>query len=78
MRTSIAIATFFCTWFITLFVVLPFFARTQDEAGEVVPGTPESAPAKINMKKVFLANTIVAILAFSAVYAIVANLEAAP
>lgn len=78
MRTSVAIATFFCMWFITLFVVLPFFARTQDEEGDVVPGTPESAPAKINMAKVFLANTVVAIIAFSAVYAIVANLEAGP
>jgi predicted secreted protein len=78
MRLSVAIATFFCMWFITLFVVLPFFARTQEEAGDVVPGTPESAPAKINMAKVFLANTVVAIIAFSAVYAIVANLEAAP
>ena len=46
MRTSVAIATFFCLWFITLFVVLPFFAYTQDEAGEVVPGTQESDPHK--------------------------------
>lgn len=74
MRTSIAIATFFCMWFITLFAVLPFFAKTQDEAGEVVPGTPESAPAKINMWKVFAVNTVVASVAFGAVYAIIANL----
>ncbi|MBK9078075.1 MAG: DUF1467 family protein [Hyphomicrobium sp.] len=78
MRMSVAIATFFCMWFITLFTVLPFFARTQDEAGEVVPGTPESAPAKINMLKVFLANTVVASIAFSAVYAIIANIDAGP
>ena len=78
MRMSVAIATFFCMWFITLFTVLPFFARTQDEAGEVVPGTPESAPARINMLKVFLANTVVASIAFSAVYAIIANIDAGP
>lgn len=78
MRTSVAVATFFCMWFITLFVVLPFFASTQDEAGDVVPGTPESAPAKINILKVFAVNTVVAVIAFSAVYAIIANLDAGP
>ncbi len=74
MRTSVAVATFFCLWFITLFAVLPFFARTQDEAGDVVPGTPGSAPSKINIGKVFLVNTGVALVAFSGVYAVIANL----
>jgi predicted secreted protein len=74
MRTSVAVATFFCMWFITLFVVLPFFAKTQDEAGDVVPGTPESAPAKINLLKIFLVNTVVAIVSFSVVYAVIASL----
>lgn len=73
MRTSIAIAVFFCLWFITLFVVLPFFAKTQDEAGDIIPGTPESAPHRINMWKVFLVNTLVTIAAFAVVYAIIAN-----
>ncbi len=76
MRNSIAIATFFCVWFITLFIVLPFFARTQDEEGSVVPGTPESAPHKINMWKVFAVNTIVATIAFAGVYAVVSYLNA--
>jgi predicted secreted protein len=74
MRTSVAIATFFCLWFITLFVVLPFFAHTQDEAGEVVPGTPESAPHKINLLKVFFVNTIVAVISFAGVYTVIANI----
>ena len=74
MRTSVAIATFFCLWFITLFVVLPFFAHTQDEAGEVVPGTPESAPHKINLLKVFFVNTIVAVVSFAGVYTVIANI----
>lgn len=74
MRTSVAIATFFCLWFITLFAVLPFFAHTQDEAGEVVPGTPESAPHKINLLKVFFVNTIVAAVSFAGVYTVIANI----
>lgn len=75
MRTSVAIATFFCIWFITLFVVLPFFAKTQDEAGDVVPGTPASAPHRINMWKVFAANTVVACVTFGFVYLIVSLLS---
>ena len=74
MRPSVAIATFFCLWFITLFAVLPFFAHTQGEAGEVVPGTPESAPHKINLLKVFFVNTTVAAVTFAGVYAVIANL----
>jgi predicted secreted protein len=74
VRTSVAIATFFCLWFITLFAVLPFFAHTQGEAGEVVPGTPESAPHKINLFKVFFVNTTVAAVTFAGVYAVIANL----
>jgi len=76
MRPSVAIATFFCLWFITLFAVLPFFARTQDEEGEIVPGTPESAPHKINMWKVFAVNTVVASLSFAVVYAVIARISA--
>ena len=74
MRTSVAFATFFCLWFITLFVVLPFFAKTQDEAGEIVPGTPESAPSGINIMRVFLVNTVVATVVFAGVYAVIASL----
>ena len=74
MRTSLAVATFLCIWFITLFVVLPFGVHTQGEEGDVVPGTPESAPHKSNMPKLFLINTAVAAVVFAAVYAVVANL----
>jgi predicted secreted protein len=75
VRTSVAIAAYFCIWFITLFAVLPFGLRTQDEAGEVVPGTPESAPHKTNMLKVFAWNTIVATVVFAIVYWVIASLQ---
>jgi predicted secreted protein len=74
MRTSVAVATFFCLWFITLFTVLPFFAHTQEEVGEVVPGTPESAPHKINLIKVFCVNTVVTAAVFAGIYAVISNL----
>lgn len=72
MRTSVAVATFFCLWFITLFVVLPFFARPQDEEGDVVPGTPGSAPSSVDLWKIFAVNTVVATITFAVVYAVVA------
>lgn len=74
MRPSIAVATYFCMWFITLFVVLPFFAKPQDEDGDVVPGTPESAPSSINIWRVVAVNTAVSIVAFAAVYAVISSL----
>lgn len=76
MRNSVAIALVFCIWFITLFAVMPFFVRTQDEEGTVVPGTPESAPHKISMWKVFATNTVVALIVFGGVYAVITYLEA--
>jgi len=73
MQTSVAVATYYVLWFIILFAVLPFFAQTQEEAGDVVPGTPESAPHKFRIWKVFLVNTIVTTIAFVIVYTIIAN-----
>ena len=45
MRWFSIIAIFFLFWFLSLFVVLPFSARTAEEAGEKsLPGHVESAP----------------------------------
>lgn len=72
MDGVMAAAIYIFIWWITLFAVLPFGVRTQDEAGEVVPGTPGSAPAKQRMLRVFVINTVVASIVFAAVYAIIA------
>ncbi|MBN9549323.1 MAG: DUF1467 family protein, partial [Alphaproteobacteria bacterium] len=39
-------ALFFVTWWLALFVVLPFGVRTQDEDHDVTLGTVSSAPAR--------------------------------
>ncbi|MGN6124721.1 MAG: DUF1467 family protein [Sphingomonas oligoaromativorans] len=45
MRWFSLVAIYFLFWFITLFVVLPFSARTAEEAGEKpMIGHAESAP----------------------------------
>jgi predicted secreted protein len=65
----LAIYTFI--WWITLFAVLPFGVRTQHEDGNIVPGTPESAPAQQRMVRIFLINTLVASVVFAIVYVII-------
>jgi predicted secreted protein len=65
MKISFAIVVYVCIWFMTLFAVLPFGVRTQDEAGEVEPGTPGSAPAKMRFWRIFAINSAVAAVCFS-------------
>lgn len=69
MSLSLSLALYFVIWFITLFAVLPFGVVTQEEAGEVVPGTPESAPASPRIWRVVIINTIVASIVFAIVWA---------
>jgi predicted secreted protein len=71
MDIVLSIAFYVFIWWITLFAVLPFGVRTQEEAGSVVPGTPESAPAKQRMVRVFLINTVVATIVFAIVYVVI-------
>ncbi len=63
MTISASIVLYAVVWFMTLFVVLPLRLKSQEEAGDVVPGTPSSAPAdpqiKKRMKIVTLVGTVV-------------------
>ncbi len=68
MSTPLAIALYFVIWWTTLFAVLPIGVRTQGEAGEVVPGTPESAPVKPRILWILGVNTAVACVVFAIVW----------
>ena len=59
MNLSTAFAIYFVAWWIVLFAVLPFGVRSQEEAGEVVPGTDPGAPAAPRILRVLLWNTVV-------------------
>ena len=48
-------------WFMTLFVVLRLRLKTQGDTGNVVPGTPSSAPDELQIKRKFLITSIVAV-----------------
>jgi predicted secreted protein len=71
MSIALGAAIYFVIWWIVLFAVLPFGVRTQEEENEVVPGTPESAPANIRVLRIVLINTVVATIVFGAVWAII-------
>ena len=71
MTLSLAIALYLVIWWVTLFAVLPIGLRTQEDEGEVVPGTPESAPGTPRLLRVVLINTGVATVVFAIVYAAV-------
>jgi len=71
MSVAFLVAVYFIVWWTVLFAVLPFGVRTQAEAGDVVPGTPESAPAEFRLLPVVLATTAVATVVFLALWAAV-------
>lgn len=60
MAITSAIVVFAVLWFLVLFCVLPYRSRTQGEAGDVVPGTPSSAPAQEQMGGTFLITSVIA------------------
>ena len=71
MTLVFGIAIYFVVWWIALFAVLPFGVRTQGEAGEIVAGTPSSAPAKFPILRIFVINTIVSMVVFCIIWAII-------
>lgn len=44
MNITSAAVMFAVVWFMVFFIVLPLRLTTQGDVGEVVPGTPKSAP----------------------------------
>jgi len=71
MSITFGIAIYIVVWWMVLFAVLPFGVQTQDDVGDVVPGTPSSAPAKFLMRRVMLINTCVATVVFGIVWALI-------
>jgi predicted secreted protein len=68
MHPVSAFAIYFIIWWTSLFGVLSLGLKTQQEAGEVTPGTPASAPQGRHMLRVIVINTLVATLLFAAFY----------
>ena len=71
MNITLLIAVYFIIWWVVLFVILPIGVHTQGESGDVVPGTPESAPASFRLLRVVALTTIVSLAVFVALWAAV-------
>jgi predicted secreted protein len=59
------------TWFMVFFCVLPLRFTSQDEAGEVVPGTPKSAPSDHLVGKKAWITTWIALVIWAIICAVV-------
>ena len=75
LSVPLAIAIFLTIWFTVLFAVLPFDVRSQEEAGELVPGTDPGAPVAPHLLAKALWTTGISLVIFSAVAAAIIYLD---
>ena len=68
-----AFVLFAFIWFLTLLTVLPLRLKTQGEAGSIVPGTPQSAPANLRFGRKIVLTSVVATLVWALVVAIIVS-----
>jgi predicted secreted protein len=70
MSTTTAAAVFFLIWWVTLFAVLPWGVRSQQESGEVVPGTDPGAPLVPRLGRKLIWTTLVTCVVFGFLYVV--------
>jgi len=71
MSVAFGLAIYFMLWWIILFAILPFgIHRTQEEAGDIVPGTEASAPNKPRFLRVIVLTTVVTTIVFGSYIAL--------
>ena len=69
MSLTTAIAIYFLIWWITLFAVLPWGVRAQDE-NAIEPGNDPGAPAIPRLLLKLIATTLVAAIVFAGCYVV--------
>ena len=72
MSIVTALAIYFIVWWLVLFAVLPFGVRSQQERGEVTPGSDPGAPAIPRLARKLLWTTVVAGILFALGYVVYA------
>lgn len=73
MSLPLWIAIYIVCWWLVLFTILPIGVRTQEEAGDVIPGTTESAPHQPRLLFKLALTTIISAVIFAAIYAVLEN-----
>lgn len=71
MNLTGGIVLFAVIWFMVFFIVLPIRFESQDEAGEVTPGTPASAPSEAGVKRKAKITTVVASVIWAAIATVI-------
>ena len=70
MSWTTGVAIYFLIWWITLFAVLPWGVRSQQEAGSVAEGTDPGAPVVPRLLMRLVWTTVVASLVFGILFVI--------
>ena len=68
MKFGTYVAIYFLIWWLTLFAVLPWGVRNQEEAGDVSPGTDPGAPEIHKLWGKLVWTTIVSAVIFGTLY----------
>jgi predicted secreted protein len=63
-------AVYFVIWWIVLFAILPWGVKSQEEAGEISPGSDPGAPAQPRLLRKAIATTIVSAIVMAIGYAV--------
>ncbi|MEM9763035.1 MAG: DUF1467 family protein [Pseudomonadota bacterium] len=71
MSVTSAIVFFAVVWALVFYMVNPFWQRSQEEEGEIVPGTPPSAPASQRLGFKMVLTTCIAAVVFSAIFYVI-------
>ena len=66
---ALGAAIYFVIWWIVLFAVLPWGVRSQDEAGEISPGSDPGAPMRPLLVRKAIATTVVSAVIMALGYA---------
>jgi len=65
MGLTFSLAVYFIIWWTVLFAVLPIGVRSQEEAGDVVPGSEAAAPERPQMLMKAVITTVIATILFA-------------
>ena len=73
MTLTTGLAIYFIIWWLALFVVLPWGIRSQEESGDIAPGSDPGAPAVPRLLAKLVWTTLVAAVVFATFYVIYVN-----
>lgn len=73
MTITAALVLFAVIWFMVFFIVLPIRFTSQADTGEVVPGTPKSAPADYLVAKKARITTLIAFVIWAVLAGIITS-----